>query len=336
MRIIVAGPLPRKNSNGGVAVFDTNIARELSKNNDVLLVSKGTYQVSRNSKKEYVSIFDIRKLRAFDPDIIISSLWYSLFFIFGFKKTKKIHILHGFTNFSSYSSFKFYIMHAVDCVLRRKYEFFLANSTFTKFINEQIFNLKVDGVFNIGLDHDLIESLKQGKETNERENNIIFVGRIVKAKKLERALEAISILDKNLFNEFKIYGYGNEKKILEEKYAENKKISFKGPITHKNIKNAYNNSKVFISLNPSEPFGITYEEALANGLFVIAPNTGGQVKFLKKFPCRVALVDVDNIDSICGALKRGLTTKLAPLTSKELENMSYKKTSEEILAVINN
>ena len=31
MRIIIAGPFPQKNSNGGVAVFDKNIAVELSK-----------------------------------------------------------------------------------------------------------------------------------------------------------------------------------------------------------------------------------------------------------------------------------------------------------------
>lgn len=335
MKIIIAGPLPEKNSNGGVAVFNKNIAKEISKSHDVLLASKKNYRFSKKTDIKYASIFDIRKLRAYNADIIISSLWYSLFFIFGFKKAIKIHILHGFTNFLSYSSFKFYVMHIIDNILRQKYDLFLANSAFTKFINEQIFNLKVDGVFNIGLDPNLIESLRQPEKTIKRQNNIIFVGRIVKAKNLGRALEAISKLDKNLYNEFKIYGYGNEEKFLKEKYSGNKKICFKGPIIHKNIKMAYENSKVFISLNPSEPFGITYEEAIANGLFVVAPNTGGQVEFLKNFPHRVALVDVNDIESICSALKRGLTTKLAPLTDDELENMSYKRTVKEIFAVIN-
>ena len=226
-------------------------------------------------------------------------------------------------------------MHIIDCIIRRKYEFLLANSTFTKFINEQIFNLSVDGVFNIGLDHDLIELLKQKNVTTERKNNIVFVGRIVKAKKLGCALEAVSELDKNLFDEFKIYGYGKEKELLEKKYGDNKKISFEGPVIHENIRNAYKNSKVFISLNPAEPFGITYEEALANGLFIVAPNTGGQVDFLKKFPCRVAFVDVDDISSICTALKEALETALDPLTNEELELMSYERTIKEIFAVIN-
>lgn len=335
MKIIVAGPYPQQNKNGGVAVFDENLLKVLSKDNKVLLVTNKIPVDQQNLNIEYANLCELKKIHSFNADIIISSLWYSLFFLFGFSRASKIHILHGFTNLVSYSWLKFNIMHLIDKIIRMKFDYFLANSLFTKFVNEEFFGLKVDGTFTIGLDSELIEHLKRFNKSKAKENNIMFLGRIVKAKKIEVAIKAVSKIDKRLYDTFNIYGYGNEKRVLEKKYSWNKKIIFAGPINHEEVMEAYEKSKVFISLNPSEPFGITYEEAVANGLFVVAPNTGGQVDFLKQFPERIALVNVDNIDSICAGIEKGLRTELPPLTAKQLNNMDYCKTAKEIISVIN-
>lgn len=335
MRIIISGPFPTDSYSGGVAVFNRNIALELAKKNEILIVSNRKYNLNIHNIRS-VRFWEFNEIRRFKSDVIISSLWYSLFFIFGFNNTIKIHIVHGFTNFVSYKPIKFNLMHLIDKVLRKHFDYFLANSKFTKFINEQIFDIKIDDVFLIGLDSDYIASLIQKDNQHTFSSpNIIFLGRIVPAKKIDVALKAVSKLDPNFFHEFRVYGYGPEEEKLKKMYSNNPKVVFKGSLNHGDVEKAYENSKVFISLNPSEPFGITYEEAIASGLFVVAPNTGGQVDFLREFPDRCALVDVDSIDSVKRGIEQGLNSKLSPMTDKQLDRMSYKQTIEKIISVIN-
>lgn len=336
MKILIAGPLPTTTYSGGVAVFDKNIALELAKKNDVLIVSNNKSNlISPNIKN--AKFYEINKIRHFKPDIIISSLWYSLFFSLGFSKITKIHILHGFTNFVSYSSIKFNLMHLIDKFIRKNFDYFLANSQFTKLINEQIFDLRVDGIFTIGLDSDLIRSLVlKNKRKKSNNKNIVFLGRIVPAKKLDVALKAVAELPSHTFNEFNIYGYGSEASLLKKKYSKNPNIRFRGPVNHERIEDAYKNSKVFISLNPSEPFGITYEEAIANGLFVVAPCTGGQVDFLTQFPDRCSLVDINNVNSVKKGIEKGLNSDVSPMSNESISKMGYEKTVKEIISVINN
>lgn len=239
--------------------------------------------------------------------------------------------MHGFTTLKHYSLQKFFIMHLVDKSISKKYDSILANSKFTKFINEEIFDNRVNGVFTIGLDSN---ELLKCQKSNGPKSGVLYVGRLVKAKGVDKALLAfLKLNQENSFNSnFTVVGYGNEYETLVHRFRDNKNIQFLGSIDHSKIQELYRKSKVFISLNPSEPFGITYEEAIANGLFVIAPDTGGQVDFLTRYPGRYALVNVDNIDSICEGIKKGLMSNLSNVSKEELNNMSYIKTLKEIIS----
>ncbi|MCZ2465780.1 glycosyltransferase [Limosilactobacillus vaginalis] len=162
----------------------------------------------------------------------------------------------------------------------------------------------------------------------------MYVGRIVKAKRLDKALEAVCHMPPTHYQKFNIWGYGTEESKLRNKYKDNSQIIFNGAMNHFDVSKAYQMNKVFISLNPAEPFGITYEEAIANGLYVVAPNTGGGVEFLKQFPNRCSLVDVNDIQSIINGLEEGLHSNLNPLTDKELDSLSYSNTAKQIFKVI--
>lgn len=338
MRIVIAGPIPNSKASGGVAVFDKNLATTLAEQGHQVLLLTRSYdnkQKANYEKKniQLVKLKNFRMVYRFNADIIISSLWYSAFFCFKKYQGKKIHLLHGFTTFKYYSVVKVNVMHLLDKYIRKNFQYILANSTFTQFINEEIYNLMVDGIYTIGIDESLIKQIEDNNDKRSRTKNILFVGRIVSAKNLEQALRAVVKVNPDLYESFDIYGYGEEEDKLKKQYKTCHKIKFKGQIAHNNIYNIYKKSKVFISLNPSEPFGITYEEALASGLYIIAPNTGGQVNFLKQFPERCSLVEVSNIDSIIEGLVKGLNSQLAPLTKDELEKLSYKNTAKQILTV---
>lgn len=341
MKIIIAGPIPSFKKSGGVAVFDENLALTLarmSKDNQILLAVKSPNLIK--DQKKYPSninvanIRDLRKFKTFNPDVIISSLWYSLFFCSNVFKAKKVHILHGFTNYRDYTDLKVFIMHKIDKKIRKNFDFLLANSDFTKYINENIFGLKVDGVFQIGLAKDQIKKLTSSVSSNNKK--IIYIGRLVSAKKVDKLIASVSKIKDENYDECQIIGYGPEKEALQQLAKRNPKIHFIGAVTPQKTSEYYKKARVFVSLNPSEPFGITYEEAIAAGLYVVAPNTGGQVEFLKKFPERSSLVNINNIDSVTNAIQLGLNKKLEKLSKKEIEKLYYSNTVDQIFKVIRN
>lgn len=342
MKIIIAGPMPGKRKSGGVAVFDKNLALQLAndQDNEVLIATNSPKLINKKDifpdNVSFTKIQNIFRLKNFNADIVITSLWYSLFFCYGFKNVRKIHTLHAFPDFISYKIWKFNAMHLIDRLLRKKFDYMLANSRFTKYLYEFFFNINVDGLYTIGLDSNVISFLKSVNEKPRRNGkNILYVGRIVQAKHLDKALEATSNLTKDEYDNFNIWGYGNEEVKLKQKYSNNQKIVFHGAMNHAEVYKAYQGNKVFISLNPAEPFGITYEEAIANGLYVVAPNTGGGVDFLKQYPDRCSLVDIDDINSITEGIQDGLNSNLKPLSDNELEKLSYSNTAQQIFKVIN-
>lgn len=341
MKIIIVGPLPNDKSNGGVAVFTECLAKEAARaeNNVLVLTNKhslGSYNFS-NYKIVYKivkkSIWNISSIIRFKPDLIISSLQYSLLFCFLNLRAVKVHILHGFTGFKYYSNVKFYIMHFIDVIIRKHFDYLLANSCFTKLINEEIFNIKSDGCFYIGLEREVLRKIISVSQKKLNKKNILFIGRIVPAKGVEKAIKAFLELKCNS-NIFKIAGYGSELPLLKQKYKLNKDIKFEGIVNQEQALKLYGELKVFISLNPSEPFGITHVEAIASGMFVVAPKTGGQVEFLKMFPGRYCLVDQDNENSVMRGIKKGLKSNLLPLGNDDLQLLSFENTYLSIIKTL--
>lgn len=331
MRLLIAGPLPEKDKSGGVAVFDENLAVEAKRRGYEVLFATKQVSSKINLGIPCISVYNLRKIRKFNPDVVISSLQYSFILSMYNLKCTKIHILHGFTNFKSYSTFKFFIMHCIDRLIAYKYDVILANSKYTEYVNDLIFDIKSNGIFYIGLDKKTISYLSNN--SNKKLNAVLYVGRLVKAKNVDKALEAFVKMGVSEAS-FKVVGYGPEYQNLRKSFS-SQKIKFTGGIKHQEIFNEYKKAKVFISLNNAEPFGITYVEALAANMFIIAPNRGGQVEFLKQFSERVALVDINNKSEIAEAIKLGLRKQLPTLSKEELSKLSFGSTFDQISSFFN-
>ncbi len=326
MKILIAGPLPSKYKSGGVAVFTKNLAIEAqNEGNKVIILSK--HKGIMCQKIKIITIWNILEVYKFKPDLIISSLEYSLLFSYFPTSAKKIHILHGFTNLKYYNFIKFFIMHLIDKIIKNKYDVLLSNSEFTEIINDEIFNIQSNGYFHIGIDGKQINKIIDCD--NDYKNGLLYVGRVVPAKHVDLAIDAfLKLKTDQLFN---IVGYGSEYKKLLRKYADNKNIIFKGAVGHDEVQKFFANSKVFISLNQFEPFGITYLEAIASGAFVVAPKTGGQVEILKDFPGRYSLVDINDIESIMHGIREGFKSNLSKLDNSKIRKLSYKSTFSSII-----
>ncbi len=105
---------------------------------------------------------------------------------------------------------------------------------------------------------------------------VVFLGRIAKEKNIEfllKAMKKISLMDDDVV--LLIAGFGpyeeNLKEIAEE-YGVLDKVIFAGRQNHEDVPLIYQCADVFASASESETQGITYIEALASGLPVLAKH----------------------------------------------------------------
>jgi glycosyltransferase involved in cell wall biosynthesis len=135
-----------------------------------------------------------------------------------------------------------------------------------------IFNLRIDGVIRNPL-HPLYE--EPASESEER-TAITFVGRLHHSKNVHRILPAIlDQLDQHDGLEAWIIGDGPGRAQLELMAHNDGRVKFFGALSAIEVRDRLRRSRVFISANPTEPFGIVYLEALSQGCAVVMPASGG-------------------------------------------------------------
>ena len=105
------------------------------------------------------------------------------------------------------------------------------------------------------------------------------------------------------------------------------KVNFCGRLNENEVYSHLKETDIFISLNPSEPFGIVYAEAMLTNCKIVAPNTGGQNDFLKNYPLKEN-VDINDTNDISRAIDLLLTKKMNNIDSpKSYSNyFSYDRT----------
>ena len=317
-KIAVLGPITSAEYFGGVATFTENIAKALKRRDyNVAIITKFSNEdktlsniqiIGTKIKLPILNWFfyiykSIKYLYYFNPDAIISSLDYGIVHLL-FKKPKKVYFLHGFPT-KEYSLVRFSLILLITKIICKNSDFIVSNSSFTKTIVRDIFGIRSNFIINPAVSDEFIDTLKNYIKNNlqseERGLNILYSGRLVKAKNVNKVIEALRKINlKYKGIKFLIVGDGPErKKVL--KILDDARISFEyfGRVTQFDLVKIYLKSRVFISLNPHEPFGITYLESLLAGCNVVCPITGGHVDFSLKFSERFFFVrDIDDINEL--------------------------------------
>ncbi|EBX1547753.1 glycosyl transferase family 1, partial [Salmonella enterica subsp. enterica serovar Wa] len=103
--------------------------------------------------------------------------------------------------------------------------------------------------------------------------DLIYIGRIVKDKGVERLIDAIISFPGDKKHTLHIVGGGDELEYLKKKYAQIKEIIFYGPII--NIEKFLEKNDVFVSGSYFECFPVTILEAMSHGLPIISMDTSG-------------------------------------------------------------
>ncbi len=128
-----------------------------------------------------------------------------------------------------------------------------------------------------------------------------------------------------------IIGDGKDKDKLEKKYT-SEKIKFLGKMPRGKTLEKLKDGDIFISLNPHEPFGLVYLEALLNKCKIICPNTGGQMEFLNELE-EVLFIDINNIEKYRSDYEQLIRlTGFKNFSLREyFDYFNYKRVAKEII-----
>jgi glycosyltransferase involved in cell wall biosynthesis len=337
-KIAILGPVNSNKYFGGVAIFTENVANSFYKKGFETKIFS-LYSDRKNfegveiisSKKSGLKLFSLyRKIKEFNPDIIISSLNYGVYnYLTRNKKIKTFFILHGFPVHETKFLKKFKILLGYK-IFTKYSEYTISNSNFTSVINKEIYGIESNYVFNIGMN----KKTENNENTIKKEKNtIFFAGRFVKEKKINLIITALSKLNNKIH--FYLAGDGEEKENIL-KLLKEKKISYDylGKISQNEIKKYYKKSEIFISLNPHEPFGIVFLEALSYNCKIIAPEQGGHLDIYKKYPERFFLCNPYNEKSIYESIHSSLSSKKIEKTINISKDFSYDRFVDNIIKII--
>ena len=134
--------------------------------------------------------------------------------------------------------------------------------------------IELNKFYKSNFSFDEVQNLRENLGIREKEKVLLYIGRLAKEKNIEEILIAMKYYLKDKEDvKFLLIGDGPEKDILEEKAKElgiDKKTVFAGEKPWNDIGIYYQLGDVFVSASQSETQGLTYIEALASGVPVVA------------------------------------------------------------------
>ncbi len=340
MKICILGPTTSASHFGGVATYNEGLSQGFLDNNDeVMLITNTKNTKFKNAK--YYSKFDfiinkkriIKQIKKFKPDIIISSMWYGILNKKARKKIsslKTIHILHGFPTYR-YSKMKRFFLNKTLMKIRKNTDYFVSNSAFTSCINTEIYGIRSDRVVHLGLREEFQDF---DKKIEKGMINFTFAGRVVETKNVEKICEIFQgIMQKRDDVKLTIVGDGNLKDTIEEKYKCDK-IVFLGKKSREETLQHLEKSDIFISLNPHEPFGLVFLEALLKKCKIVCPNTGGHTEFLRGFN-EVLFIDIYNLEESVKKIIELIDVKAFDNVDlkKWFENFTFSRVAKDLIDI---
>ena len=325
MKICLIGPVQSNKYFGGVATFTESLADGFKLlGHEVKIITDyanepATYKgvpiiktTDRLLRRSVILPFKIKKaIIEFNPDLIISSLEYGWVLPLIKSKLKSVvcfHYLHAFPAITTGSILKKYLLNYSMKYISNYADQMIANSRLTAVINAELYGIRVDSILNIGVGYEILDRIRSVDKPKNK-GTILYAGRLAKEKNIYNFLNALEIL-KNSFNQdFEAYiaGDGPEKQKIDSFCRRSKiKVRLVGQQNPQELSGYYRSAEIFISLNPHEPFGITFLEALVANCKIVCPFTGGQFDFTSSFKESFTFVNPYSSISIAKGLQLAL------------------------------
>ena len=136
-------------------------------------------------------------------------------------------------------------------------------------------------ILHSGIDTEYIESIT----CKEKDNSIVYIGRLAPQKSVGTLIKAYANLSPNLrkIHKLKIIGEGSERPALENLAKDiGVEVNFTGKIErHEDVLRVLKSSALFVLPSQRESFGITILEAMMSGVPVISTATEGPKDHIK-------------------------------------------------------
>jgi glycosyltransferase involved in cell wall biosynthesis len=192
-----------------------------------------------------------------------------------------------------------------------------------------IFNVRTDAVVHNPAKPIYLEDPGEG---HAERFLVTYVGRLCAAKNLHRILPAIrDLLDETPGLRMCIVGEGEQRKELESIVGGDARFEFKGAPDDNSVRDCLRRTRIFVSGNEVEGFGIAYLEAMTQGCNIVMPASGGGLEIAPELiGCRIFLFSVSFArEAVAAALRQALVASPA-LAS--LAAYSARKTAAAYLA----
>lgn len=178
-----------------------------------------------------------------------------------------------------------------------------AVSTYSK-LQAMKLGAKQTTVIPNGVDFDRFKIPKKTKKG--KTDTIITTSSLIPRNGIDTLIEAVSYLPKSLNWKLIIAGDGPEEANLKSQIANLKlerKVNLIGRVENRKIPRLLNSADVFVRLSRKEGFGVSFLEAMATGIPVVATPVGGIIDFVKHQQTGL-LVEPDKPSEAAKAIER--------------------------------
>jgi glycosyltransferase involved in cell wall biosynthesis len=193
----------------------------------------------------------------------------------------------------------------------------VAVSQYTAATLRSVFNTKCDAVILNPLKPLYLEPDCEPIRTR---HYVTYIGRLIAAKNIHRLLPAIrDLLDENPGLQACIIGDGNMRERLESMVAGDTRFEFRRTSDDACVRECLRHTKVFVSGNEVEGFGITYLEAMSQGCAVAMPASGGGLEIaLGRVGRSVQLLPLSwDRNDILATLRRAMSEPCEPIATTQ-------------------
>lgn len=154
------------------------------------------------------------------------------------------------------------------------------SKTYAQHVREALNLDKMPFVCYSGIPDEFAEECERKLENRKFDNidEFLYVGRLVKYKRVDAILEALHQVYQDRPFRFNIVGSGEEKDNLQrivQRYKMNDRVNFLGKLSRVEAFQMMNSSTYFIMISEGETFGMVYIEAMLAGCITIASKYGG-------------------------------------------------------------
>jgi glycosyltransferase involved in cell wall biosynthesis len=182
--------------------------------------------------------------------------------------------------------------------------FILANSGVTAAINSKFFGIRADGIWNPLREWPALpESPQASIPESERKQTVLFCGRAIPAKRAYEAFSAFVTAALPSEWSFEVAGPLGDERLIAMKH----RFVHHGTLSPEDVTRLMRHSRILVTLNELEPYGLVIEEAARACMVIVTCRTGGAVQELERQGySRLVTVQQPTIDEVADAYRRAV------------------------------